>query len=163
MEVRVVELAATGSSADGYVLIVVLAIFWGGAIFWGRSSKTVSAVDVDRGQVVVKLLGPSRLLALRKEVVFPLESVVRVESTPNVFAKGGTFSRKIGTFVIPTFFRVGSFRGSRGQGASFWACFTGEKAVTFQLYGHRYQYVVLDVADPEETVALVKSRGGNAL
>lgn len=148
--------AQTGSSIDGYILIAIFVVFWGGAILWGRKSRTVSEVKLDNEVVVISLLGPSRLLSLRKEVRFPIQSVVEVISTPNVFGKGGTFSRKIGSVTIPTFFRVGSFRGARGQGASFWACFTGQTAITFHLSGQKYQYVIIDVQDPAETVSLIE-------
>lgn len=150
--------ASTSSSIDGYILIGILALFWAGAIAWGRSTNTVSLVEFDGDNVTIRLSGPTRLLSLRKQVVIPASVIVGVASTPNVFGKGGTFSRKIGNLTIPTFFRVGSFRGARGQGTSFWACFRGETAVTLQLSGYRYQYIVVDVQDPEATVALIQGR-----
>lgn len=148
--------AQTGSSLDGYILIALFIVFWGGVITWGRKSRTVSEVKLNDGMVIVSLFGPSKILSLRKEVRFPLHSIVEIISTPNVFGKNGTFSRKIGSLTIPTFFRVGSFRGARGQGATFWACFTGKTAVTFQLSGERYSYVVIDVENPEEVIALIE-------
>lgn len=152
-------LAAASNPVNGYIVIVALILFWGGAILWGRSSRIVSSVSVNQGEVVISLIGPAKLLALRKEVVFPLDSVVKVSATSNVFSKGGSFSRRIGNLTIPTFFRVGSFRGVGGQGASFWACFRGESALTFQLENFRYSYVVVDVADPEGVVTMLETYG----
>lgn len=143
----------------GYVIIALLVAFWGGGIIWGRRAGTICSLRVDNGVVVVDLLGPARLLSLRKEVRFSLDSVVVASSTPNVFSRGGAFSRKIGPLFIPTFFRVGSFRGKRGTGPTFWACFRGENAITFQLEGEHYRYLVADVADPLETLAMLSSYG----
>lgn len=150
--------AVSNSSVNGYILIAILVLFWGGAILWGRKSNTVTAVHLEGPLVVVTLLGPARVLSLRKQVTFPLASVVSIVSTPNVFGEGGSFTRRIGSVTIPTFFRVGSFRGARNQGASFWACFRGESAVTIQLTGQKYQFVVLDVEDPNQVVNLLKRR-----
>lgn len=152
-------LTTSGNPINGYIVIVALVLFWGGAILWGRSSRIVSNISVDKRQVVISLIGPTKLLALRKEIVIPFDSVIEVSATPNVFSKGGSFSRRIGNLTIPTFFRVGSFRGIRGQGASFWACFRGESAVTFRLKDFRYSYVVVDVADPDEIVAMIEAHG----
>lgn len=148
--------AVSNSSVNGYVLIAILVLFWGGAILWGRKSRTVTTVHLDGPLVVVTLLGPAKVLSLRRQVTFPLASVVSVVPTPNVFGQGGSFTRRIGSITIPTFFRVGSFRGARNQGASFWACFRGESAVTIELTGEKYRFVVLDVEDPNQVVNLLK-------
>ncbi len=152
-------IAATNNPLFGYGLIALLLLFWAGVIVWGRRAKTVCKVTVDRDSVVISLFGPARILSLRKRVVFPLDSVVGVRLTSNVFSKGGTFSRRIGSWTIPTFFKVGSFRGARDTGTTFWACFTGESAITFELINTRYQYVVIDVDDPEATVDLLQRYG----
>lgn len=143
----------------GYVIIVVLLAFWVGTIVWGRTARVVSEVSVDRDLVVVTLFGPARVLSLRGKVAFPIDSVVSVRSTPQVFSKDGTFSRRLGSITIPTFFRVGSFRGYRSQGPAFWACFRGESVLTFELENFRYRYVVIDVADPEATLGLLSNYG----
>lgn len=152
-------IAATNNPLVGYVLIAALLVFWAGTIIWGRSLPTVCQVGVDHDLVVVTLLGPARILSLRKRVAFPLDSVVSVQSTPNVFSKQGTFSRRIGSLTMPTFFRVGSFRAFRDQGPAFWACFRGDTAITFNLENHRFQYVVIDVADPSATLGLLAKYG----
>ncbi|TAN24974.1 MAG: hypothetical protein EPN30_05700 [Actinomycetota bacterium] len=152
-------LAATKNPVLGYVLIAVLLVFWAGVIIWGRRARTVCKVAVDRDSVVISLFGPARILSLRKQVVFPLDSVTSVRLTPNVFSEQGTFSRRIGSWTIPTFFKVGSFRGARDSGATFWACFTGETAVTFELTNNRYRWVVIDVDDPQATYDLLQRYG----
>lgn len=152
-------LAASSGSAIGYVLIAALIVFWAAIIIWGRRAHTVCDVEVDNDMVVVTLMGPARALALRKRVAFPLESIVSVRSTPNIFSKQGSFSRRLGSLTIPTFFRVGSFRGLRDQGPSFWACFRGETAVTFELANYRYHYVVVDVEDPAATLGRLGNFG----
>ena len=150
---------ATSNSSLGYVLIIVLLAFWAGTILWGRGARVVTGVGVDRGLVVISLHGPARLLSLRGKVAFPLDSVLSVKSTPNVFSKNGTFSRRLGNITIPTFFRVGSFKGFRNQGSSFWVCFRGENAITFELENFRYRYVVVDVADPKATLEMLSKYG----
>lgn len=143
----------------GYILIAALIIFWTVAIIWGRKQPASAFVSVDKDEIVVSLVGPSRLLALRKEVRFPVSSVIRVTSTPNVFSRGGTFSRRVGTLSLPTFFRVGSYRATKNQAASFWACFRGENAITFELRGDRYAFVVVEVFDPSTTLELLHEYG----
>ncbi|NNN18852.1 MAG: hypothetical protein HKL84_03245 [Acidimicrobiaceae bacterium] len=152
-------LAATKDPLFGYILIAALLLFWAGIIAWGRSVATVCKIAVNRDLVVVSLCSPARILSLRKQVVFPLDSVVSVTSTPNIFSKEGSFSRRIGSVSLPTFFRVGSFKGFRDAGPAFWACFRGETAVTFELENDRYRYVVLDVNDPQEVIGLLKKYG----
>ena len=151
--------AATNNPLVGYLLIAALLVFWAGTIVWGRSLPTVCQVGVEHDLVVITLLGPARILSLRKRVAFPLDSVLSVQSTPNVFSKQGTFGRRIGSLTIPTFFRVGAFRAFRDQGPAFWACFRGDTAITFNLENHRFHYVVIDVADPSATLSLLAKYG----
>ncbi len=151
--------AAASNPVIGYVIIAVLIAFWVGTIAWGRTARIVSEVKVDGNMVVIALSGPAKVLSLRGKVTFPLDCVVSVRSTPHVFSKDGTFSRRLGSITIPTFFRVGSFRGYRDQGPAFWACFRGESALTFELENFRYRYVVMDVADPEAALGLLSKYG----
>ena len=159
MESSVILAATASSPFVGYVVIAALIVFWVGTIVWGRTARVVTDVGVDRDLVIVSLFSPARLLSLRGKVAFPLDTVISVKSTPNIFSKNGSFSRRLGGVTLPTFFRVGSFRGFRDQGPSFWACFRGENTITFELENFRYRYVVVDVADPQATLGMLSKHG----
>ncbi|MGH9061454.1 MAG: hypothetical protein ACRDZY_18360, partial [Acidimicrobiales bacterium] len=43
------------------------------------------------------------------------------------------------------------------EGSSFWAVGSGRRGVVLELRGEGFDYVVVEVADPEATVAMLRS------
>ena len=108
---------------------------------------------VEGDDVVVRVRGWRKILATRGTVRFALSSVVRIEHDPAARAhvKIGLHQwRKHGQGV----WRVGTYHGLDGW--SFWSIGLGRNAVLFECSGERLRYVVVEVADAEQTVREVR-------
>ena len=109
--------------------------------------------------VVIRLHGWRRLLAMKGTIRLPLASVVRVDRDPSARAHVQTGIRqwrKHGQGV----WRLGTYHGLDGW--SFWSIGLGRNAVLIECAGERLHYVVIEVADPERTVREIRLAAGRA-
>ena len=114
---------------------------------------------VEGDDVVVRLRGWRRVLATRGTVRFALSSLIRIEHDPAARAhvKIGLHQwRKHGQGV----WRVGTYHGLDGW--SFWSIGLGRNAVLFECSGERLRYVVIEVADAEQTVREIRLAAARA-
>jgi hypothetical protein len=113
---------------------------------WGECS-------VEGAQVVVRLRGWRRVLALRTELTVPLHSIARVDHDPLARAHVRTGLRQWGSHGHGVW-RIGAYHGLDGW--SFWSIGLGRNAVLIECLGERFRYVVIEVADARQTVEEIR-------
>jgi len=101
-------------------------------------------IDIAGDELRVRLTGLTAVAALKRELRVPL-AAIRSASTGAPRKLG---MRVAGTDIPFTDIRAGRFR-SRGRW-SFLSFERGDRAVTLELEGQRYDRVVLGVDDPDE-------------
>jgi hypothetical protein len=114
---------------------------------------------VESDQVLVRVSGWRRILATRSALSFPVASVVRIEHDPlaRAHVKVGLRQwRKHGSGV----WRAGVYHGLDGW--SFWSIGLGRNAVLIECSGQRFRFVVVEVADPAETVREIRTAAARA-
>ncbi len=116
-------------------------------------------IDITSLEVVLRPLGLHTLWAFTREVRVPWAQLKRVDVgvTPEARAMRSRSVRMPGT-SIPSLITAGSYR-SMGKWAFWDVAGNGENAVTISTEGHRYAYLVVDVADPKATVAAIAGAG----
>jgi len=114
-------------------------------------------MSIDRGDLLVEVQGWSKLWALKRRFRVPLAHIKAVRWDPAVGKGWWKGWRAPGTH-IPGVIAAGTFyRGGRRE---FWDIRTGRKAVTIELEGDSYRRLVVDVADPRATVAMINEALG---
>jgi hypothetical protein len=131
------------------VLIVVLVV--GVVIYLGVAASRrpgLARVRREGEAVVVEPIGILKLLALTSQLRLDAGQVTAVFSVQQPQERYRPGMRMPGTWLPGLL--AGTFRGPEGR--SFWLVGRGETSVRLELVEGRYDYVVVDVADPAETV-----------
>lgn len=117
-----------------------------------RPPKQWASLTADGDELVVRLRGWRSVLAVKRQLRLPLDSVVSVAHDPAVrsHVQAKLRRRASRTGVM----RLGSYHSFAGW--SLWAIGLGRNAVLVECSGTRYRYVVVEVADPAATVKLVR-------
>jgi hypothetical protein len=118
----------------------------------------MTAVTIEDGRVEIEMLGWDKLWALKGRVSFPVAHVTAVRrwekgrdrSWPAGLRMPGTCI--VGLIVAGTYWCPGR--------RDFYAVHAFDRALIFELRDEPYQQVVVEVADPDETLAQI--RAGNA-
>lgn len=105
------------------------------------------------GRLTVRLSGWRRLVALQRKVSVPLSAVTSAEAHPDPRDRVGVGARHRHVRGSASLFRYGAYPG--GPGWVFWAIDSGRGAVIIGLTGVRYEFVVVEVDDPEATAAAI--------
>ena len=100
--------------------------------------------EIVEGNIIFKLEGSQKFLALRRTVKIPLRSIVSI-STGTV--KPLWFAGRFGTH-IPGFFMAGTFWTRAGK--TFYYVRNRSKCITLGLTNHEYKKVVIEVDSKEE-------------
>jgi len=100
-------------------------------------------VEVRKDDVVFKLEGVQKFLALKSNVKIPLKNIDDI-STKKV--KQLLLASRIGTHV-PRSFMAGTFWVKEGK--TFYYVRDGNKCITLKLKNHEYSRVVIEVDDKE--------------
>jgi hypothetical protein len=103
---------------------------------------------------VIRLSRWRKLFATRAEIKIPLSSISRIEHDPGVRAHVRTGLRKPRRHG-GGLWRLGVYHGLDGW--SFWSIGIGRNAVLIEAAGERFRYVVIEVADPAQTVREVRA------
>ncbi|MFI2209242.1 hypothetical protein [Streptomyces sp. NPDC020141] len=112
----------------------------------------MAQVGIDGGRLIVEMTGFDRVWALKKRLDIPLDHVRGATADPGA-AREPKGIRAAGTH-FPRFITSGTFyhRGER----MFWDVRDASKAVVIELTGERYARLIVQVADPRATVALIE-------
>jgi hypothetical protein len=117
-----------------------------------RPPKVWGTLAIEGEELVCRLNGWRAVVAITRTVSVPLESIVRAERDPaarnHIRAK---LRRRSGTSGL---FRVGPYHSLEGW--SFWSIGLGQNAVVVECTGVRWRHIVVEVADPERTVAEIR-------
>jgi hypothetical protein len=117
-----------------------------------------ASVAVEGDEVVVRLDGWRKVVALRGRLAFPASSVSRVEHDPAARVNVPSKLRRRGGRT--GLFRLGTYHSLVGW--SFWAVGLARNAVVIECEGTRFRHVVVEVADPAATVAEVRAAADRA-
>ena len=122
----------------------------------GQAPWVWAECHVEGDDVVVRLKGWRRVLATRATLRFAVSSIVRIEHDPlaRAHVRSGLRNWKRHGQGM---WRLGVYHGFDGW--SFWSIGVGRNAVLMECSGERFRYVVVEVADPELTVARDPCRG----
>jgi hypothetical protein len=109
-------------------------------------------VTIVEGRVVFQVEGFDKLWALRSRLEIPLEHLVGAEHRPEQVGKWWHGLKVAGT-EVPGFFAAGTFY-YQGE-LVFWDVRHPEQTVIVSLDHERYKKLIIEVADPFSTVALL--------
>jgi hypothetical protein len=112
----------------------------------------MAEVEIAQDALIVHLVGMDRLFALRSRLEVPLSHVAGAEVDPEEARRRwhGIMERGIwvpGPITAGTFYQDGEL--------VFWDVHDPEKTVVIHLKDERYRRLVIEVEDPEATVAQV--------
>lgn len=112
----------------------------------------MAQVSIDGDDLVVEIEGMDKLWSFTSRLVIPLANVRGATADPDI-AAGPRGTRAPGTYV-PGVLTAGTFHldGER----VFWDVRDGARAVVVALDDERYNRLVVEVADPAATVALIE-------
>lgn len=112
----------------------------------------MAQVRTDGDTLVVEIEGLDKLWALKSRLEIPLVNVRGATADPGVINEPKGF-RAPGTYV-PGVITAGTFHihGER----IFWDVHDAAKAVVIELHDERYARLIVQVADPQATVALIE-------
>lgn len=112
-------------------------------------------VTLDGDRVVFEIEGADKLWALRSRLEIPREHVLGAEQRPEEVGRWWRGVKVMGTDV-PGLFAAGTFY-YHGE-LVFWDVRHVEKTVIVSLDHERYKKLIIEVADPAATVALLNRR-----
>lgn len=114
-------------------------------------SGGLATVTVTGDTLWVRLRLLPAVLSRRRRLVVPISQVRGIHRDPGALIKAASAGRRQRRHPP---FVVGVQRGNGGR--SFWAWRTGRNAVRIDLRGHRYDYVVVEVPEPQAVVQEVR-------
>ncbi|MFJ8042020.1 hypothetical protein ACIRBX_16115 [Kitasatospora sp. NPDC096147] len=112
----------------------------------------MAVVSVTDGVLVVEVEGWDRVWALKSRIEIPLRHVRGATLDPGIMREPKGI--KAGGTHFPGVIVAGTFR--RAGEKVFWDVKNPEKAVVIELADEAYARLVVEVADPRETVMLVE-------
>jgi hypothetical protein len=117
-------------------------------------------VLINQGVLTVELSSLHKVLAMKRSLEIPLESIESVEIASEIARLGPEGTRNPGT-SIPHLINAGSFNS--GVKRSFWDVHDPDRAIKIKLKNglfagieDRYDEVVVEVADPMETIRKIE-------
>ncbi len=109
---------------------------------------------VSEGKLQVNVRGADKLWALKSSLEIPLEHVASVRTDPEV-AKGWWHGMRLPGTNVPGVITAGTYY-TRHQ-KTFWDVHNPDRAIVIDLRDESYDRLVVEVANPEEAVALIAS------
>jgi hypothetical protein len=119
----------------------------------------MAEVELAQDALIVHVEGMDRLFALRSRLEVPLTHVAGAKADPEEARRRwhGIMERGVwvpGSITAGTFYQEGEL--------VFWDVHDPEKTVVIELKDERYRRLVIEVKDPEATVALVNEAATRA-
>jgi hypothetical protein len=111
----------------------------------------MTRVSITDGKLAIEVQGWDKLWSLTSRLEIPLEHVVNVRSADD--KESGFRVRTMGTSV-PGVITAGTFlqEGS----LVFWDVHDLKRAIAIELQDERYSKLIIEVADPEETIRTLR-------
>lgn len=117
----------------------------------------MAEVTIESGTLVIRVRGMDRVWALKSELEIPLEHVAGAERDENE-ARDWYHGMKLPGSNIPGVITAGTFY-QHGERA-FWDVHHPENAVAIRLHDESYGRLVVEVEDPDATVAAIRRAVG---
>lgn len=111
-------------------------------------------VSISGGNLLLNVRGADKLWALKSSLEIPLEHVVEIRTDPAA-ARGWWHGIRMPGTNIPGVLTAGTFyqNGKR----VFWDVHNPENTVIIALKDERYNELIIEVADPQASVEIVKA------
>lgn len=114
-------------------------------------------LSVAEGKLVITVEGADKFFALKSTLKIPLEHVAGIRADPEV-ARGWFHGLRMPGTNIPGVITAGTFYLHERR--VFWDVHHAEKTVVIELRDERYNELILEVADPQAAVEMVRGVAG---
>ena len=111
--------------------------------------------SISDGNLVLHVRGADKLWAFKSSLEIPLAHIVEIRADPAI-ARGWWHGLRIPGTNIPGVLTAGTFYQDGKR--IFWDVHHPEKTVVLELRDERYNELIVEVADPNATVEMVKAR-----
>ena len=117
----------------------------------------MTELEVSDGNLVIVVEGWDKLWSLRSHLTIPVAHVSKIYADPGI-ANAWWQGLRVGGTHIPGVITAGTFY-HQGNWV-FWDVHHPEKVVVIDLHDERYAKLIVEVADPAETVARLNAALG---
>jgi hypothetical protein len=114
-------------------------------------------LSVSEGKLILQVEGADKIFALKSTLEIPLEHIAGIRADPEV-ARGWFHGLRMPGTNIPGVLTAGTFY-LHGQRV-FWDVHHPEKTVVIELHDERYNEFIVEVADPQAAVTMVRGAAG---
>ena len=118
-------------------------------------SVVMTELSVSDGKLNIEVKGWDKLWALRSHLSIPIEDVVRIYTDPEI-GRGWWKGLRVGRTNLPGILTAGTFY-QHGNWI-FWDVHDPEKAVVIELRHEHYGKLIVEVEDPQGTVAAIQAQ-----
>ncbi len=115
-------------------------------------------VQIENDLVVFSVEGLDKLWALRSRLEIPLAHITQIEHNPEAVGRWWHGIKVMGT-ELPGLFAAGTFR-YHGE-LVFWDVRDPARTIIVSLDHERYKKLIVEVADPVDTVQRIRGAMGN--
>ena len=118
----------------------------------------MTKVEIQDDRLIARIQGLDQVLALRSELSIPLEHVQGAAVSPTEVRKrsGNLLRLHVPATDVPYVVMAGSFLFLDGEHA-FWDVHDPDRTVAIELDHERFAKLVLEVEDPQATVAAINA------
>lgn len=116
-------------------------------------------ISVAEGKLVLHVRGADQLWALKSSLEIPLQHVSGVRADPSI-AHGWWHGIRMPGSNIPGVLTAGTFY-QHGQWV-FWDVHNPDNTIVIELRDERYKELIVEVADPQAAVELIKGAAGGS-
>lgn len=116
-------------------------------------------ISVAEGKLVLHVRGADQLWALKSSLEIPLQHVSGVRADPSI-AHGWYHGIRMPGSNIPGVLTAGTFY-QHGQWV-FWDVHNPDNTIVIELRDERYKELIVEVADPQAAVELIKGAAGGS-
>lgn len=114
-------------------------------------------LSVAEGKLVLHVEGADKIFALKSTLEIPLEHIAGIRADPEV-ARGWFHGFRMPGTNVPGVITAGTFY-LHGQRV-FWDVHHAENTVVIELRDERYNELIVEVADPQGAVEMVRGAAG---
>ncbi len=111
-------------------------------------------ITFSEGKLILEVRGADKLWALKSSLEIPLEHIAGIRTDTEI-AKGWWHGLRMPGTHIPGVITAGTFYQDGNR--IFWDVHHPERVVVLDLKDERYQQLIVEVADAEQTVQMVRS------